>query len=118
MNEMNEMSETLDIQLLGKDYRVACAPAEREALATAVAFLDAKLKSIGGKSPAGAGNARGNGERVAVMAALNIAHELLQLKGAAPEIFSSDGHAEALSKRLQRMESRLDAALDEYQTAA
>jgi cell division protein ZapA len=114
------MSEALDIQLLGKDYRVACAPAEREALAAAVAFLDAKLNSIGGKSPAGGGNARGSGERVAVMAALNIAHELLQLKGAGGEapVLSSAGVQAALSERLQRMESQLDAVLDEYQTAA
>lgn len=113
---MSEMSEALDIQLLGKDYRVACAPTEREALAAAVAFLDGKLTSIGGKSPSSAGNARGNGERVAVMAALNIAHELLQLKNATPELIASVD-SEALNHRLRDMESRLDAALDEYQPA-
>lgn len=109
------MSETLDIHLLGKDYRVACAPAEREALAAAVAYVDEKLQHIGGKSPLGTGNTRGNGERVAVMAALNIAHELLQLKNAAPDLFAAVD-SEALSHRLHGMENRLDAALSEYQS--
>ncbi len=34
------MSNTLEVKLLGKDYRVACQPAEREGLLAAVALLD------------------------------------------------------------------------------
>jgi uncharacterized protein (TIGR02449 family) len=67
------MSKTLEIKLLGKDYRVACKPEEREGLLAAVALLDGKLTEAGDK-------AKGNGERVAVMVALNLAHEFLVAK--------------------------------------
>jgi cell division protein ZapA len=44
------MSKTIEVKLLGKDYRVACEPAEREALLAAVAFLDGKLREAGDKT--------------------------------------------------------------------
>jgi len=49
------------------------------------------------------------------MAALNIAHELLQLKNATPDLFAAVD-SEALSHQLHGMENRLDAALSEYQS--
>jgi cell division protein ZapA len=71
------MSKTIDVRLLGKDYRVACEPAEREALQAAVAFLEDKFREAGEKAP---NSARAGGERAAVMMALNLAHELLAAK--------------------------------------
>ena len=69
----------LDIILLGKEYRVACPPEEREALQTAVSFVDEKMHDIAKKT-------RSNiSERIAVMAALNIAHEYLAKKNAPVE---------------------------------
>jgi cell division protein ZapA (FtsZ GTPase activity inhibitor) len=63
----------LDITLLGKEYRVACPPDQRAALLTPPAYVDGKMRDIAEKT-------RNNvGERVAVMAALNIAHEHLGL---------------------------------------
>ncbi len=108
------MSETLDIHLLGKDYRVACAPAERDALAAAVAFLDDKLKSIGGKTSQASGGARSSSERIAVMAALNIAHELLTLKNATPDLFVGLEN-ETIQRRINSIESKLDKSLAMYQ---
>ncbi|TAJ22098.1 MAG: cell division protein ZapA [Rugosibacter sp.] len=109
------MSETLDIHLLGKDYRVACAPAERDALAAAVAFLDDKLKSIGGKTPQASGGARSSSERIAVMAALNIAHELLTLKNATPDLFVGLEN-ETIQRRMNSIESKLNQSLAIYQS--
>jgi cell division protein ZapA len=108
------MSETLDIHLLGKDYRVACAPAERDALAAAVAFLDDKLKNIGGKIPQASGGARSSSERIAVMAALNIAHELLTLKNATSDLFVGLEN-ETIQRRINSIESKLDESLTMYQ---
>jgi len=61
---------TLDVALLGRDYKVACRESERAELLEAVAFLDRRMREIrdGGKIT--------SSERIAVMAALNIAHEL------------------------------------------
>jgi len=61
---------TLDISLLGRDYKVSCKESERTELLDAVAFLDRRMHEIreSGKIA--------NAERIAVMAALNLAHDL------------------------------------------
>jgi cell division protein ZapA (FtsZ GTPase activity inhibitor) len=60
---------TLDVTLLGRDYKVACKEGEEAELREAVAFLDQRMHDIreGSKSS--------SVEKIAVMAALNIAHE-------------------------------------------
>lgn len=110
------MSETLDIHLLGKDYRVACEPSERESLVTAVAFLDHRLNGIGAKSPKASGSSRSSGERIAVMAALNIAHELLALQATTPDLFSAL-ESETIQRRINSIEGKLDASLAAYEQA-
>ena len=73
-----ERTATLDVTLLGREYKVACKEAERAELLDAVAFVDRRMREIrdAGKTAAGV-------ERVAVMAALNIAHDLLRERRAA-----------------------------------
>src|SRR2546428_8594606 len=71
---MAEGPKTIEVNLLGRTYRVACDDDEREALMQAVAYLDAKMNEIHK-----AGKVMG-AERIAVMAALNVAHELLSFK--------------------------------------
>ncbi len=62
----------LDVMILGREYRVACAEDERAALLEAVAFIDARMRDI-----RDSGKVSGV-DRIAVMAALNIANELLR----------------------------------------
>ena len=96
---MAEAAKTIEVQLLGRSYRVTCTDSEREALLQAVAYLDGKMNEIR-KS----GKVMG-AERIAVMAALNVAHELLSVKLGA-------GFDVGLAKRrLSAIESRLDAAI-------
>jgi len=91
---------TLDIKLQGRSYSVACPPEEREALLEAVAFLDAKMSELAQKT-------RSTGERLAVMTALNLAHELTALKKSpALPLDAADA-----KRRIQAMEARLDAAI-------
>ena len=100
----------LDIVLLGKEYRVACPPEEREALQAAVAYVDTKMHEIAEKT-------RSNiSERIAVMAALNIAHEHLTQKTVAgsPQLTSESETGldiAAAMRRIQSMEAQLDVAL-------
>ena len=61
----------LDVKIMGREYRVACAPEEREALQAAVDLVDNKMRDIAQRTKSTIA------ERVAVMAALNIAHERL-----------------------------------------
>lgn len=92
-------AKTVDVELLGRSYRVACNDGERESLMQAVAYLDGKMNEI-----KVAGKVTG-GERIAVMAALNIAHELLSTK-------LGDGYdVGQVKRRIAALESKLDAAL-------
>jgi cell division protein ZapA len=63
-----------DVSLLGKAYRVSCADDEKDELLEAVGYLDQKMREI-----AATGKVIG-ADRIAVMAALNIAHELLTVR--------------------------------------
>lgn len=67
------MSEVkgVDVSIMGREFRVSCTDDEYEALMSAVSFLDRKMREI-----RDSGKVIGV-ERVAIMAALNIAHELL-----------------------------------------
>ena len=101
------MSHMVEVKLLGKGYRVACEPAEREALLAAVAFLDAKLKESSQKTPS---VARGAGERLAIMAALNLAHELLAAKNTPAEMATAL-ETESIQRRIDVIEAKLDESL-------
>jgi len=106
---------TLDVSLLGRDFKVACKEAERAELTDAVALLDRRMREIRetGKI-AGA-------ERIAVMAALNLAHDLLRERkvpraaASAPPISTAttSGAVDdaALRRRIDAMNSALDSAL-------
>ena len=96
---MAEAPKTVEVNLLGRTYRVACEDDEREALMQAVAYLDTKMNEI-----RKAGKVMG-AERIAVMAALNVAHELLSVKlGGGFDL----GQAK---QRLSEIESRIDQAI-------
>lgn len=98
---MSTEENFLDVTILGREYRVACPPGEREALEAAVGFVDGRMSDIAGKSKSA------TPERVAVMAALNIAHEFLSYRESHQEGFDT-----AMAKRrILGMEARLDTLL-------
>ena len=98
---MSAKAKTLDVSIMGRNYRVTCADDEREALLAAVAYVDKKMTEIKAASKV-AGT-----ERIAVMAALNIANELLSIK-----IGSGFDIAE-LKRRMNSVQSKLDQALSQ-----
>ncbi|WP_301101815.1 cell division protein ZapA [Propionivibrio sp.] len=107
---MPKEANYLDIMLLGKEYRVACPPAEHDALLNAVTYVDEKMHEIAEKTKSNIS------ERIAVMAALNIAHEHLSQKHPANEIPQSPGAEIGLDfgtvkRRISAMEARLEAVL-------
>lgn len=66
--------ERVDVSILGRDYSLACAPQEKDALLAAVRQVDQRMLAI-----KGSGKVVSN-ERIAVMAAIQIANELLTLR--------------------------------------
>jgi cell division protein ZapA len=96
---MAESAKTIEVNILGRSYRVSCEDGEREALMKAVAYLDEKMGEI-----KQSGKVSGT-DRIAVMAALNIAHELLSTRlGAGFDL----GDAK---RRIGSIEAKLDAVL-------
>jgi cell division protein ZapA len=90
--------ETLDIKLLGKEYQVVCKPEDRDGLLAAVQLVDDKLNDLARKTASG-------GERLAIMTALNIAHEYLQHQRA------GGFDLPAAKRRIGLMTARLDGVL-------
>ncbi len=94
-NELNGV----DIRVPDKDYRIACPAAEQEDLVASARLLDMRMREI-----RQTGRVIGS-DRIAVLAALNIANELLQLKKA------QDGGETAVTRRLGRLQERIGEAL-------
>lgn len=66
--------ERVDVSILGRDYSLACLPEQKDALLAAVRHVDQRMLAV-----KGTGKVASN-ERIAVMAALQIAGELLAMR--------------------------------------
>ena len=91
----------LQINIMGREFRVACAEHEQKGLLEAVEYLNSKMQEIRDR-----GKVIGL-ERIAIMAALNITHEFLSTK-----VGGSFDIAET-KRRIQRMETVIDQAMAE-----
>lgn len=90
----------VDVKILDRDYRLAVSEEGRERLLEAVSVVDEKMRAI-----RDAGRVSGV-DRIAVMAALQLAHELLagaSAVGAAP--------SGEVMRRIRRMSEELDAEI-------
>jgi len=97
------MMERLDVSILGRDYTLACVPEEKNALQLAVRHADQLMARI-----KASGKVSGN-ERVAVMAAVQLASELLSFK--TPDADGAGGLALAeFKRRIERLNALLDDA--------
>ena len=93
-------NDTVFVKILDKEYQVACPREERQALIESAHLLDERMKAI-----------RSTGaiiglERIAVMAALNLSHELLQARQA-----GNNGGATVSQVDLLRLNEKLDRSL-------
>ncbi len=94
-------TDPITVHILGKEYRIACTPEEENALVKSAGYVDQKMKEIRGR-----GKAIGT-DRIAVMAALNIAHELLQNE----EQSGSDSNP--LGSRIKEIQQKIETALND-----
>jgi len=91
---------TVSVDILDKEYQVACPADEELALTQAARYLDQHMRDI-----RSTGKVIGL-ERVAIMAALNISHELLALKSGDSPIETNEEQ-----ERLSTLNSQLDEVL-------
>ena len=94
-------SKTINVTIMGREFRVACPDDEREELLQSVSYLDKKMREI-----RDSGKVIGS-ERVAIMAALNITHELLTTK------IRGGFDMGEFKRRIDRMQESLDTAMPE-----
>ena len=93
---------TVSVKILDKEYQVACPPEEVDALTASARYLDQQMHVI-----------RDNGkvfglDRIAVMAALNIANEFLATR------HSADSVQSAADDQINRLDRKITAALTEH----
>ena len=89
----------VSVRLLDKEYQVACSISERSDLIQAAELLNRRMREI-----RDSGKIAGS-ERIAVMAALNVAHELLSVK------LGSGFDLGQAKQRISAIESQLEAAI-------
>ena len=85
---------SLVIHLLDKEYRVACPSGEQDNLLAAARYLDKQLREVRDANVIGL-------ERIAIMTALNMSHELLNARKAVSEDSESEARVQALLSRLE-----------------
>lgn len=95
------MSEPVSIKLIDREFLVACEPEEREGLLEAASFLDTRMRKLRG-APRSPGF-----DRLAVLAAMDIAHELLELRS------QQQTQVSALAGNLARLRHKLETVLEQ-----
>jgi cell division protein ZapA len=87
------------VSILDREFLIGCTPEERPGLIAAATLLDGKMREVRGASRTQ------SMDRIAVLAALNMAHELLQSRS------ESESRSNDVAQHLQALRSKLDAAL-------
>jgi cell division protein ZapA len=88
------------VNILDKEYRISCQPEERESLLESAAYLDGQMREIRQH-----GRVIGT-ERIAVMAALNIANDLLTIQK------RKDDSNQTITHRIQSLQEKIEIALN------
>ena len=96
---MSEQSTSVQVKILDKEYQVNCPLSDQEALMKSARYLDENMRKIKGR-----GNIHGL-EKIAVMAALNITHDMLKKN----RLINETRHVNAQPIKL--LEDKVDAAL-------
>lgn len=93
---------TLNISFMGREFRIGCAPEERDDLLAAAELLQERLREVREGSKAA------TPDRVAVLAALNLANELIKARNEPSEVgFDST----AIRRRILAMQDAIENSL-------
>ena len=96
---MKDGGRAIEVNILDRTLKIACREEEKADLLRAVEVLDAKMREIRGQSKVL------SVERIAIMAALNLAHDLLIAQRA------SGFDTEAFQRRMKNMAEAIDLAM-------
>ena len=104
---MKQSSDGLKVSILGREYFIACSNNEQEAVSKAATYLDRKMREI-----QSSGRVVGV-ERCAIMAALNVTHQLLKLE---KEIDDHDSVSGDIERRLESITRKIETAVEQQHT--
>ena len=93
-------SEAVSIRILDREYTVGVEPDERDSLVAAARLLEQRMRDVRGA------NRMAAIDRVAVLAALNLAHELQQLRD------ENGRRGRELTRTLDALQRKLDQFVD------
>ncbi len=96
---MTSRDSSQPIQIMGKKYQIKCTPEKAQDLQKAAHYLDSKMREIRD------GNKASGSEQIALLAALNIAVELLTMQ------HQKDLYFDTMSHRIRDLYHKVDAAL-------
>jgi len=94
------VTEPVEVKILDREFTVGCEPGERDSLMAAATLLDARMREIRGAHKMAAL------DRIAVLAALNLAHELQALRA------EGGSHGDEIGKVLGDMNRKLDGLFE------
>jgi len=97
---MSSGNEAVSVRLLDREYTVGVVPDERESLMAAAKLLDSRMRDVRGS------NRMAAVDRVAVLAALNLAHELQQLRT------ESEQRDREMARLIEDLQRKLDGLID------
>lgn len=97
---MSNKTLPVTVVIMGKEYKIACEPEERDNLIRSASQLDEQMRKM-----RDSGKVAGP-DRIAVMAALNLAHELQVLKN--QNVILSQSLSECLTGMLRKIENVLE----------
>lgn len=102
---MSKNTIPVSVRVMGKEYKVSCPEGEHESLLASAKHVDESMLKIreGGKAL--------GAERIAVMAAINIANEMLSGKGAV-----SNTDTDKLSTQIDTLQESLNESLKHFQS--
>jgi len=100
---MSETITSVQVKILEKEYQINCPTADQEALMKSAHYLDENMRKIKER-----GNIHG-GEKIAVIAALNITHDMLKKN----RLINETRHINA--QQIKELEDKVDLALEKSQ---
>lgn len=98
---MSNEPVAVTVRILEKEYRVSCPAEEQSALLASANFLNTRMQEI-----RDSGKVVGS-DRIAVMAALNLTHELLQGRN------QREALSHSLTDRIRLLQERIERALEQ-----
>ena len=101
----DKSSDGITIHILDKEYMISCSEEERHDLQRSADYLDTKMREI-----RDSGKIIGS-DRIAVMAALNISHELLAQDGGTGSNGNTVSANSSVGTRIRSIQEKIDDAL-------